>query len=300
MLTIHLLTRNHEHVVEKALQSVLPLDGKIVVGDLGSKDRTVEICRKYSAEVHNIEFEDDYSAARNALPLSEINLYIQPWEVLVSGHEAIRTCKAASAALQVFQDDNITKEIRLWTEGKFINPIFETLDVQSQLNIEGIIYCRENEQNYEETFRIIEKWQEKEPIAPEPYYYKAHMFLAKKNYNEFVRLAEQHLFLEKTSISATMTRYHLAVVQAYLGDLNTAIKHVLSCIAVNPLMAEFWCLLGDIHYKLRSYIRAAAFYENAIILGEQRLKSDSWPIQISKYKEYPERMMESCKESLRK
>jgi len=88
------------------------------------------------------------------------------------------------------------------------------------------------------------------------------------------------------------------VVQAYLGDLNTAIKHILSCIATNPLMAEFWCLLGDIHYKLKSHIRAAAFYENAIILGEQRLKSDSWPIQISKYKEYPDRMMEKCKNYL--
>ena len=99
-------------------------------------------------------------------------------------------------------------------------------------------------------------------------------------------------------MSAVMIRYHLAMVCVYkLGDHNKAIKYLLECIAARPLMAEFWCLLGDAHYKVRKYDKAVAFYENAIVLGGERLK-DHWPIEIPKYEDHPQKMIASCKEIL--
>ena len=37
------------------------------------------------------------------------------------------------------------------------------------------------------------------------------------------------------------------------------------------------------------------FYENAMLLGSRRLKSDEFPFHIEKYKKHPEEMMLNCK-----
>jgi tetratricopeptide (TPR) repeat protein len=70
-------------------------------------------------------------------------------------------------------------------------------------------------------------------------------------------------------------------------NYNIALKHLTYCLSENILMAEFWCLLGDIHLEIKDYKKAKEFYENAIILGNKRLEFDEWPLQINKYEEYP-------------
>jgi tetratricopeptide (TPR) repeat protein len=59
-------------------------------------------------------------------------------------------------------------------------------------------------------------------------------------------------------------------------------------------MAEFWCLLGDIYYKQNKYEKSIAFYQNAMDLGSRRKNSDTWPLEISKYKTYPSKMINNC------
>ena len=43
--------------------------------------------------------------------------------------------------------------------------------------------------------------------------------------------------------------------------------------------------------------KARAFYQNAIFLGRQRLRSDYWPLNYTKYKEYPEAMIDLIRTS---
>jgi hypothetical protein len=82
------------------------------------------------------------------------------------------------------------------------------------------------------------------------------------------------------------------------NETNEAIQNIIICIAENPLMAEFWCLLGDIFTKISKFESAITFYENAIILGCRRHQLDFWPMHISKYGDYPKEMIEKCKKAL--
>lgn len=50
-LTVVILTRDEERHIERAIRSVRPIAGRIVVVDSGSTDRTVEIARRLGAEV---------------------------------------------------------------------------------------------------------------------------------------------------------------------------------------------------------------------------------------------------------
>jgi glycosyltransferase involved in cell wall biosynthesis/SAM-dependent methyltransferase len=64
-LSVCLIVRNEEKFLVKCLESIREIAQQIVVVDTGSTDATVEIARKFSAEVHRFKWDDDFSAARN-------------------------------------------------------------------------------------------------------------------------------------------------------------------------------------------------------------------------------------------
>jgi tetratricopeptide (TPR) repeat protein len=123
------------------------------------------------------------------------------------------------------------------------------------------------------------------------------MLLSARKYEEFLRMANQFLFHHKEGgISSYMTRYYCSLVYCYFyKNYDLTISSLIPCIEKNPLMAEFWCLLGDAEYYIsQNYDKAKEHYENAIILGSRRSKEDDWSLEISKYKEYPEKMIKNC------
>ena len=64
-LTVCLITRNEEQFLGNCLQSICDLAHQIVVVDTGSTDNTVEIAKKFQAEIHHFPWIQDFSAARN-------------------------------------------------------------------------------------------------------------------------------------------------------------------------------------------------------------------------------------------
>ena len=150
---------------------------------------------------------------------------------------------------------------------------------------------------------LAESWVERCPTIPDPYYYRAAILLSRRKYGRFLADAEKYLFLEQSpgaAISTTMMRYYIAQVHCYnRRDHSEATRYLASCLMTRPLMAEFWCLLGDVYYHLLdAYDKAMEFYENAMVLGSRRLASDPYPMEISKYKTYPEMMIENCEKIL--
>ena len=303
-LTIHLLIQNNEETITQALESILPLKANIVVADIGCCDKTAQICKSYNLSVVKIN-GTDRSKIRNELvsqSKTEWQFYIEPWEILLSGHEIFDSLvneKSYAYHCEVLQSEIITKQIRLWKKDTlhFTNPIFETLKDENSAHAEVILYLENKEWP---DGKQIEKWKKSNPLATDPYYYQACWQLFKKNYKEFLSLSEHYLFKERQqTISATMTRYYTGIVNCLVtNDLEIATRNALLCVAAHPLMAEFWCLLGDAYFQAREFEKSMTFYDNAMLLGKRRLRGDRWPMHISKYDEYPKEMIESCKKVL--
>lgn len=298
MITTHLLTKNNEATIERCLKSLLPLNGDIVVGDLQSNDATINICKKYGARVFHLE-QEDRSACRNDL-LARIKspwlFYIEPWEVFAAGHDATQGLNPDVYFIQVFQGDVVTKEVRLWHSSlgvKFIQPVFEVPNNKSETELPNVIVYA-NQIAMEDKLPIIENWLQAKPLSKEPYYYKAFVLLGQKKYQQFLIAAQEYLFREKQGMPTIMMQYYTALVQLYMGDTAAAARGAVACISTKPLMAEFWCLLGDTYYKVKQYRKAIFYYENAMILGQRRFRNDLWPIEISKYKKHPMKMIENC------
>lgn len=295
-----MIVKEHEANLQQTLDSLEELGGSIIIGNTGTKLPVTQ----NTVIVRKLSLNGDMAAVRNEISTnSNTNwqMYIEPWEVLLSGHEAIKQALAEPCSksfyINIMQgEDTITKQIRIWNKSEchFINPVCEKIVDDNARYIDATIWSAKTDIKFD----LIDKWKKTNPLAIEPYYYQALHCLMNKNYNEFITLADHYMFHEKkTSISKTMIMYYLGIVNCLVkNNQNSAIHNALLCIAEHPLMAEFWCLLGDAYLKVKEFTKAISFYENAIFLGKSRLQSDRWPVQISKYEEYPQEMIKKCKE----
>ena len=71
VLSIGMIVKNEEKKLEKCLRALQPLrdavDCELVIADTGSKDSTREIAAIYADVLLDVELENDFSAARNAV-----------------------------------------------------------------------------------------------------------------------------------------------------------------------------------------------------------------------------------------
>ncbi len=304
-ITTQVITQNSSKTIARLLDSVVPLQGEVIIADLGSTDKTIEICESYNTRIFKIDIVNSLSDIRNRIVVKskyDMQLLLYPKEILTD-HTPILAMDGPAYYLSILQGDLLTKEIRLWNktkDWKFLNPVYEYLDVPESIkDILPVTVYSTGMESYPND--LLDNWKKKEPASQEPLYYGAIRDLSYRNWDGFISNANKYLFGNKTAeMSVVLTKYYYATVMCHIKkDPNASIKHILECIAVRPLMAEFWCLLGDIHYFLMSdYRKAKQFYMNAMVLGQQRPHTDLWPLEINKYKIYPQKMIDSCTELL--
>lgn len=313
-LTINIVVKNNEQTIENTLNSIYELDSNILIANMGSNDKTINICKKFKkvkifefGNVKNISFVKNELIQQNK---TDWLFFIEPWEYLISPKEKLKELisKIHSYKINILQNDIITKQTRLWHKNlnlSFKNPVFETVDDKNSQHSD-IYLGSYSVADRLDVLTILENWRELKPLSCEPLYYIGFYYLKNKEWKKFLSYANIYLCQEKNNkLSFFMTHYYCAMVKCYIEsekNIQEALGHILYCLSENPLMAEFWCLLGDIYYVINDYEKAMSFYENAILLGCKRLKNDNWPIEISKYKDYPKKMIENClkiKENIR-
>lgn len=305
-ITIHFLVKNDEDKIESTIQSLLSLDAHFIIGNLGTTDTTLEICKSYF-ECPIVTFGvGSRSEMRNRLvELSNTDwqFFLEPGEVLSTGHDLLLGALQGEPLrrLYVIQGDMITKDIRLWKKGtaRFENPVFENLQPDDHAQpLNTFIEGRESP-NY---LNELLGWKKISPHLAEIDYYLACQYLVLKDYDNFILAADSFLFKEmRPTYPVVMTRYYLGLVYTHIKrDSHEATRNLMFSISQRPLMAEFWCALGDCFYWSGATERAMEFYRNAQALGKHRATDDPYPIELSKYGEYPQKMMSLCKEIIKK
>lgn len=308
MITTLILTKNHEDIIVPTLESVKNL-GPILIADLGSSDGTIKTCEKHSAKVYKIPFRHDYSAARNALATKATTdwlFWLEPGEEVVSGHDYLTLEKPdLMYRVMVVRDDLLMKEPRMVHKDSrncnYVRRIFESPEKDHSEQTLPVVITGRTRPDLQTMMECLMLWKDDEPLSPEPDYYAACIHLMCGRNEQFLAQADQFLFQKKTiDASTVLTRYYMASLLKR-KDVGKALKLTLECLAAYPLMAEFWCLLGDLYLmSIREYDRAYLFYENGILLGSQRLAEDTMPMEISKYDEYPRKMMEIIRSAIQR
>lgn len=64
-ISLCMIVKNEENILARCLDSVADLMDEIIIVDTGSTDRTKEIAARYTDQIYDFTWEDDFSAARN-------------------------------------------------------------------------------------------------------------------------------------------------------------------------------------------------------------------------------------------
>lgn len=297
MLTVQMLVKNNESTVERALASLAGIEAKIIVGDIGSSDSTLDICRSHGAEVIRLKWVGDYSIARNELVSDGMNLMIEPWEFLASGSDEVASA-AGNFNVTVVRGTMVSKELRLWRGLRFKNPVYETVEDDSAGSLGGVaIVSHGGPDRRMEAMDICMDWVARRPTSPEPWYYAAFSFLSLGKTDEFITHAERYMAMtNKFGPAELQVSYRMAMVLASRKEYQKAMAVVMGCLFHRPSFAEFWCLAGDVFAANGDRMRAKSMYLNALAAGSRRMDSDPSPLDISKYKNHPERMLARLEE----
>lgn len=299
MLTLQVLTKNNAGTIPRCLESVRGAGCRVVVGDMGSDDGTREICRDFGAEVVDLEFDGDLSALRNKLCREGRNMYLEPWERLARGASSIGGL-VGGHYFYVLEDGVVSKQVRHWDQGRFENPVFESVVGSGAVVNPGVVIVSEGRPDDRARNReICESWAGRRPTSPDPHYYLACSLLSEGRRREFVSEALIYLSMEPSGgDSSLLMNYYLSRVNFSLGDHRDAYRRALWCLAGHPSFAEFWCLLGDMLFHRGDHRRASHMYENAMVAGRRRPSDDTFPVELAKYGPYPEAMTERCSKAI--
>lgn len=64
-ISLCMIVKNEEEVIERCLLSIRNVIDEIIIVDTGSTDRTKEICSKYTTQIYDYTWNDNFSEARN-------------------------------------------------------------------------------------------------------------------------------------------------------------------------------------------------------------------------------------------
>lgn len=302
-ITIQIITNNNEKIIQKTLDSIKCLNSNVLIADESSSDSTINIIKNNNCKIDIIQAEKNKNITRNILTEkseTDWQFMIEPGEIFSKGVDELKKLiqlQENPYRVMILKNGSLTKPVRLWTKSsglKFKNPIYECIDSINSLQSNVLIIGTEISQRWTER---IEEWKINDFKNSSPFYYQAMEFLMDSNYDKFLNSAEMFFFKhEKKNMAYLMMRYYQAMVLCLIKqDTKIGYKHIMECLSIQKNMAEFWCLLGDMYYFiLKRGKKAKKFYEAAIENGKKRDIKDEYPMDIAKYKEYPEKMINCC------
>lgn len=306
-LSLHCLNTVSPEATIKTLMGAKPFAKHIIAGDLSGSDSLKYFCDNNQIQYVKMSLNHDLSLCHNELVARSTerwHMHLYPGETINNAAKVTQIIQGSPAnyRLPCVQAGWLNKEIRLYHRDlhpRFVNPVFESVIGPSKFL--EVYVTGADPTPFDQTNALLKTWTMKQPIAVEPRYYSTLNLLMEGKQAAFISSARSHLFTDQTvTVQNTMLRYYLACGLA--GKIETrkeAAKHAVTCLAASVLMAEFWCLLGDLCLAEGGYDRARAMYRNALVLGSRRHKDDMWPMHIVKYKDHPTTMIAAVDDAVR-
>ncbi|MFC5542707.1 MAG: glycosyltransferase [Bacilli bacterium] len=298
MVTISLcmIVKDEENVLERCLNSVKDLVDEIVIADTGSSDRTKEIARKYTDKVFDFEWEDDFSAARNFAFQQATKDYIFWMDaddvLLDEDREKFKKLKeqlpsevdAVSMLYHLAFDEynNPTFSFRRYRlvkrEKNFVwkGAVHEYLEVSGKVlhSDTAITHRREKkEDSSDRNLKIYEKRLKKgEEFTPRDLFYYSNELKDHGQYEKAIEHYEEFLKLEdvweEEKIRACI---NMAYCYRRLGNLEKEIESLVRSIQYDVPRPEVSCRMGDLYLERKLYDKAIMWYQLALMVDTSKI-----------------------------
>lgn len=273
-LSVSMIVKNEEEMIAKCLETVKTADELIIV-DTGSKDSTVEICKRYGRVLHKA-WKDDFAEARNYSLIKctgDWVLIIDADEELNESIEELKTYletlddKVLAVAFVVSTDLETFNQIRVFRNGagiKWVGAIHNSLvlnghnlwpvSVQSKFTLKSG-YSPAHEKDPDRTLRILKKQLSKEPNNTRYLYYIAREYLNRKDGDAALPHLRKYFdiaFYKPWSNELADVCYLMSTVYVNRKDWHMAASSAITAVLILPTFKAPMELLHELFKLVQS------------------------------------------------
>ena len=284
-ISLCMIVRNEQAHLARCLDSVADAVDEIVILDTGSTDRTKEIARRYTQNVFDFAWRDDFAAARNAAFAHAIKPYLM-WmdadDVLEEKEKLLALKPKLDGSVDavmtpyvcgrrrdgqptlVFYRERI---VRAGAGFVFEGRVHEAMRVSGNVIREDIAIRHTGDHaktSNERNLRIYETWiAQGGALSPRDWHYYARELMTAQRYEEaetiFQRVTREPVWKE-IRIDAHAKR---AQCLMQMKRENEARAELLSALAVDTPRAQLLCLLGQCEMQAGRDAAALFWYRAA-------------------------------------
>lgn len=291
MITISLcmIVKNEEDVLDRCLKSIADLVDEIIIVDTGSTDHTKEIAAKYTKNLYDFDWIDDFSAARN-FSFSKANSTYSMWldaddVFLDPDREAFAKLKATTDPLTDVvmmkyntgfdANGNVTfsyyreRIIKNHVGMKWVSAVHEVIATTGSITYSecAVTHKKLHPSDPDRNLRIFEKQiEEGVKLDPRQQFYFGRELYYHKRFNDAIQVFEKFLdedmgWIENKIDACT----HCSYCYYGLGDNNKALQALLRSFLYDVPRAEICCDIGRHFFDRQRYLQATYWYECALL-----------------------------------
>jgi glycosyltransferase involved in cell wall biosynthesis len=253
-----MIVRDEEKFLEQCLNSAKEFVDEIIIVDTGSTDRTISIAEKFTNGIHQFEWCDDFSKARN----ESLKYAAKDWILVLDADETIESRdflkikQAINSEAKAFR----LNVVNLTRSG---NKIFRL--VRLFRNREGFQFRNKIHELIDES--IIEKGHNIKELDAAIIHYG----IIKSDEEKLKKKAESYisLILKQLEEDPDSPRFNHQAGNAYLqlGDLDSALTYFQKTASINPKYKLIYSDIGQIYFKKGMLKEAIAYYTKSAELN---------------------------------
>ncbi|MEK4509781.1 glycosyltransferase [Paenibacillus anaericanus] len=294
MITISLcmIVRNEEEVIGRCLSSIEGIADEIIIVDTGSTDRTKEIASKFTDQIFDFTWIDNFAAARNysfSKATKEFILWLDSDDIIdeKSRNQFIELKNNFPAGIDrvtlpyhlVFDDAGNVKStlrrnriVRRSCNFQWIGPVHEYLAVWGPvLDGEVAIKHMKNKPYTDRNLKIyLAREQSGEEFTPRDLYYFGNELRDHARYKEAVNYYTRFLATEQGWVEDNIQAcVKMAQCLKELGDPNAQFAALCRTLLYDTPRAQPSCDIGGFFMEKERYAEAIYWYKQAYLSDKE-------------------------------
>ena len=280
-----MIVRNEEGTLERCLKSVTGIPDEIIIVDTGSTDATKDIAYKWTSQVLDFKWQDDFSVARNYSfqhARMEYIFWLDADDILLpEDRERLLTLKqtldpyidAVSMNYNVSFDNNdnvitSTRRFRLLKRSRnfqWHGIVHEDLQLPSGYHYydsDVIVTHKKIHARSDRNLKIYEQaYQKGKQLSSQDVFHYARELQVHKKYQDALYMYQEFLNTDSVSVEHLVFVYHnMACCYYELGDPEKEHELTLQSFSYDIPQPMFCCRMGEHFIKKQQFSRAAFWY----------------------------------------
>lgn len=255
-LSISLIIKNEEKILDKCLQSVKEAD-EIIVCDSGSTDKSIEIAKKYTDKIFNFPWVNDFSKARNFAKGKCTGDWIYSID---ADHQLLTPIKEVKKIISKTKSKVLNIKSKSGSHWHYRGVLFKNDPdikwvgkVHENLNLLGENCEIERNCDYSDNHKLNPRRNLEilltEEKTPRTLFYLGKEYLDLKEYSEAIEKFNQYIPVSTWLDEKAEAYYYLAQSYWYSSRGTEAREAVFEAIKLNPDMKKALLLCSEMHFE---------------------------------------------------